>query len=198
MKLDIGHSQNAFLVATFFALTIASADNVQAQSFHASAAPCRIKVRVIQGAMETDSGVSKISSSNKKKGGDTATGFIPSTSNEGDDAILPEMESQLKTLPFSNYKVLDSAERDLDFDEEGSFVVADGEAQLHNVTVTPDSADAQRVKMTVKWKGPDGKQLLASELKVANGKCLVLGTDSTKGDRSTILSIRAECAEGPE
>ncbi len=184
---------SATLACYLFFAGFCSVTDLQAQN--PAAIPCRVKVRMIQGMSQGENLAQDVSQT-KPVTRDSKPGFRASAGREGDDAILPEMESQLKTLPFADFKVLDSSERELEFEEEGVFVVADADAQLHRVAITPSSADDRRVKMIVRWQGPDGKQLLASELKVANGKCLVLGTDSTRPDQSTILSIRARCAAG--
>lgn len=107
-------------------------------------------------------------------------------------ALLPDMESQLGPLPFSHFEVLDSAEQEIPLDEQGVFVVADGDKQLHRIAVTPHEHQEDWVKMTVHWDDPNGKSVVSTQLRVINAKCLVLGTDKS-GDRSTILSVKVTC-----
>lgn len=109
---------------------------------------------------------------------------------------LADIKSQLEPLPYGQYEVLDSETQLVRFGEEAQFSIRDANSLIHFLEVTPLGWSRKRIEVRVEWKGPRGKQLLSSKLRVADGKNVMLGTDSSS-DESTIMSVKVSCDEAP-
>ena len=107
---------------------------------------------------------------------------------------LNDMKSQLETLPYKQYNVLDSKSMKIGLGGKETFQMQDSQKQNHNVIINPLEIKGGRVKLMVDWTDAQGENLLSTQLRVVNGENVVLGTE-TSGDESTIMSINLDCLE---
>ncbi len=108
------------------------------------------------------------------------------------DALVKDVGSQLDPLPYTSYAVLDSRSQSLPLGHEGMFSLVGYDNQRHVLRVVPHNYSYDKVGITVMWNGPNNEELLSTKMRVANGKCVVLGTDSRNA--ATILTVKLECS----
>lgn len=152
----------------FFAAALTCLVLAAPESALAEVAVCDVLVRVLQGTDE---------------GGGLAA--LPNT-------VAGDVRAQLEPLPFTSYSVLDSRHQLMPLGHEARFSLSGHEGQRHQLRVVPHDFAENKVGVTVTWHGPANEELLSTKLRVANGKCVVLGTDGKNA--ATILAVKLECS----
>lgn len=142
----------------------------EAQSARAGGSSCDVLVKVLEGIQGADAGESR---------------GLPA-------ALASDVGSQLDMLPFSSYEVLDSHRQTIAMGSQGLFKLVGHDEQQHTLRVHPHYYSHKKIGLTVMWNGPRNEELLSTKMHVANGKCVVLGTDGRQA--STILTVKLECS----
>lgn len=124
---------------------------------------------------------------------------------------LEDVQLQLKSLPFRNYKVIGDEAQNVKLGSMSNFLVQDTKGLSHKLSVQPLSIGADMSKAevgppkkgtlslnhtTVKldWFGPNKESLLSSKLHIKNGQDIIIGTDASK-ELSTIFCVKVDCSE---
>ena len=141
---------------------------MDADSVRADGSACNVLVRLLQGA-----------------DGGNGMNALP-------ESVIRDIGGQLDPLPYTSYAVLDSRSQELPLGHEGMFTLVGYNSQRHVLRVVPHNYSYDKVGMTVTWNGPGDEEVLSTKLRVANGKCVVLGSDGKNA--ATILTVKLECS----
>ena len=109
------------------------------------------------------------------------------------NSLPSEVHEQLAPLPFSHYHQIDSQEYTLPLKERHEFTLAGLNKEKHQLVLRVLDTMRDKIRVSVKWQGPGGGNLVQARMVVTNGEHLVLGADESK-ENSTILTVKISCS----
>jgi hypothetical protein len=109
---------------------------------------------------------------------------------------LSDVRTQLAPLPFLHFQTLARAQREIKVGVSGTFSANGAANERLQLTVIPEEIlpKEKKVRYLVNWQGERGEELLSTDLKVQNGKSIVLVADSaSSANDSTVLCLNVTC-----
>lgn len=108
------------------------------------------------------------------KGGEDPKTLIPNT--------LQDIESELSTLPFKKFMLLDSQDVTISLKEKEQIKLSNGD----KITIRPLYINSGKLCFWFKWVDKKGLQVLDSKLHVEKGKGIIAGADSSEKEANLI------------
>lgn len=105
--------------------------------------------------------------------------------------FLSDVKSQLESLPYSNFRVMDKAEKKVPLGEFSNFPLSDGDGK-HLLKVKPLWSSGDRVDLQLEWETESGESLLSTRVGVHKGMSVVVGAESSES-LGTILGLKVDC-----
>jgi hypothetical protein len=134
--------------------------------------PCLVSVRIIKASRKAESFAGKEMKTKK---------------------YLRDVKPHLNSLPYGEYKVIDSGKQTVNMSQSGHFVLTGYRKQKHLVDIMPIARmKPELVQIMVDWTGPKQEQFLSTKVKLTNGKSMVVGTENTE-DVSTLICVTVDC-----
>ncbi len=112
-----------------------------------------------------------------------------------DAASMPffsDIREQLTSLPFDRYESIDSVSRRVRMHRENSFLLGRSGTENFVMKLRLHQTMGDKVHLTIKWDSASGGPLLATRMKVGQGKNVLLGADRNS-DKSSLVSIKCTC-----
>lgn len=108
------------------------------------------------------------------------------------DSRLQDLSSKLRELPFKNFSLLSTEERTIPLKKRETLSLGGGQT----LTLRPLYADNDRVGMWLKWKEPDGSDILDTRMHFNFGESMIAGTDNSPSS-GVILVIDVQRGADP-